>query len=291
MPRLRTPHPIEAWLREEHGSKELTCVQYGGVAKMIDQAQGDAEAWLAQHIAENDARLGHSTPRRTVLVWRSAVNYYLQWKGQVWGGNRPSLHSRPEGTRASLTADQLALFCALVEQEPEPFRTMLQLLLRTGLRSFELCKLRDREYLRDERILRFVGRSGAQRDAPLTAVAQRLLDSHASHVLRGSCQECEVVGQACDHLFWTLTLYGGEPRRVITRDLRAVTERMVAENTPVLQGLCPHVLRHTTGAVLRQEGVSAETIQAILGHQDMRTLTPYLKPLQEDRRKALELMG
>lgn len=284
------PHPIEDWLRREHSLGDLTVTQYAGIARSIDRdAQGDAEAWLERRIADRE-KGGETTPRRTVLVWRAAVGYYLKWKGSTWEGPQPSLRHRPEALREALDIEQLDTFYRVAEQEDEPYRTMLLLLPRTGLRSFEVCKIRDSDYDRQKRSLMVVGKFNVRREVALVAIARRLLDLYAAGVVRGYCAQCEEAERPCDHLFWTVPERTVAPRRVTTRDLRSVTERIARDNTLALSTLTPHVLRHTTATVLHNNGVSLEDIRDILGHADIRTLKPYLTADREKQRKALELM-
>lgn len=276
MPRPKPdPHPIEPFLASK-GLRPLSISNYAGIARRIDAAGRDAEGWLA-------SRVTSTTPKRTLSVYRSAVAYYLEWTKQTSRADAnavlPSLRPQPEGhVREALTKEQLAAYYVAAEKTEEPYRTILLLLPRTGLRIFEMCAVSDENCDLNAKELRVIGKRGRARRVPLSTVAARILQRHLDRA--GS--------RPGPQLFWT---EGLTPRPVTMRDVRRVTKALALANPDTLWNLSPHVLRHTLATALLEDDVDLKTIQDILGHKTIKSLEPYLHATAERKRAALERFG
>jgi integrase/recombinase XerC len=55
-----------------------------------------------------------------------------------------------------------------------------------------------------------------------------------------------------------------------------------------LEGLTPHVLRHTFAKNLVDSGVGLEKVAALLGHSSLNTTRVYITPNLQDLEKAVE---
>lgn len=187
----------------------------------------------------------------------------------------PKTRAQPEGIpREGLEHEQLQAFYAAAECEAEPYRTMLCLLPRTGLRAGELCGLTVDRYDPDAREIVVTGKGGRTRRVPLTTVAHELLRAYlAKHV------------PPAPWLFYTPT---GRP--VSTRDLRRATHRIAERRPRELGKLSPHRCRHTTATELLSAGVNIKVIQDLLGHASIKSLDPYLHTNARQRRAALETL-
>lgn len=272
MPRpLPPPHDIEPFLTGK-GLRALSIANYTRIIRRLEKSGHTPEAWI-------QAQITPKTPKRTVAVLRSAIAYYLEWtKGtprEVSAASLPSVRPQPEGrSRDALTPEQLTAYYAVVEKLDEPYRTMLLLLPRTGLRIFELCSLTYDTYLEAAGELDISGKRGRRRQVPLSKVARRLLETFI-----------ETERPEAPYLFWTA---GPLPRPVTPRDVRRVTKAMAEEHRTLLWALSPHVLRHTTATALLDEGVNLKVIQDILGHATVRSLDPYLHTRPGAKRAALD---
>jgi site-specific recombinase XerD len=275
MPRPKpTPHPIEAFLADE-ALRPLSIANYVSVVRRIErEAAGNAEAWLKQ-------KLNEQTPKRTLTVWRCGVSYYLKWKNQDWVNAQPALKKQPEGKdRQGLEGEQMTAYYEESEKQIEPYRTILLLLPRTGLRSFEICNITEDNYNAKAQALNVNGKRGVYREVPLSKVAKHILDTFIASHPRNPDR----------FLFWTMPSLEStaHPRRVTPRDVRAVTFKMKEGRTDILWDLSPHMLRHTAATTLLEEGVPAKVIQKVLGHKSARSLDPYLHPSAKTLRDAME---
>ena len=215
--------------------------------------------------------------KRTLSVLRSAAAYYMEQRDgthrSVATTKLPMTRAQPDGhLREELDDEQLAAFYAVVDREEEPYRTMLLLLPRTGLRIGEMCSLTPERYDRGARELRITGKRGRTRRVPLSSTARNILNRYLDQLKPGE-----------PWLFWTPT-----GRQVKPRDVRRVTFRLASENEEKLYALCPHRCRHTTATQLLDRGVNIKLIQDILGHRSVRSLDPYLHTKSRQRRAALK---
>jgi integrase len=272
MPRpLPPPHAIEPFLASR-GLRPLSIANYTRIIRRIERAGAEPEAWLASQVTPK-------TPKRTLAVLRSAVAYLVEWtRGtprEVTNQTLPSVRPQPEGrSREALTPEQLKAYYEAAEALDEPYRTMLLLLPRTGLRIFELCALTYETFDEDAGDLDISGKRGRRRRVPLSKVARRLLDEYV-----------RTEKPEPPHLFWTQGLL---PRPVTPRDVRRVTKALSEQHRTLLWALSPHVLRHTTATALLDEGVNLKVIQDILGHATVRSLDPYLHTRPGQKRAALD---
>lgn len=271
MPRPKPdPHAIEPFLRAE-GLRELSITNYVGVIRRFEwSGQPDPAAWLAGCVQP-------TTPKRTVNCWRSAIRYYLTWKGLTWSQPPPSLKRQPRGKeRQGLEADQLEAYLKAAEQQLEPYRTMLLLLPKTGLRSFELCALSVENIDLAGNLLRVHGKRGVYREVPLTKVTRQLLGSFLA-----------VHPRTTGPIFRRPTT----DNPLTPRDLRTVTLQIQRQDPTHLFDLTPHMLRHTAATHMLAHGVPAKVIQRVLGHASASSLDPYLHPGKAELRKAMETLG
>ena len=145
-------------------------------------------------------------------------------------------------------------------------RTLLALMIQTGVRVSELVGLRLRDvHLGTGRHIRVLGKGRKKRATPLTGEVAALLRQ------------------------WT-TERGGEPADPLfpTRQGRALSRYTVgllvtkhcetaAAGCPSLttKRVTPHVLRHTAAMLWRAKGVDIATIALLLGHESIQTTHIY----------------
>jgi integrase/recombinase XerD len=145
--------------------------------------------------------------------------------------------------------------------------TLLLLACQTGLRLSELTSLdRDAVRLGTGAHVRCVGKGRKERCTPLTAVAQRVLQSW----LRESPRK------GAEALFPNVR--GGRLSADSVQSLLAKHVRAASANCPSLvsKRVSPHVLRHTAAMELLQAGVDCSVIALWLGHESLETTQVYL---------------
>lgn len=173
---------------------------------------------------------------------------------------------RPERLPHALSIDQAR---ALVEQ---PFaqtpaaqrdRTILEVLYGCGLRVSELCGLDLREVLLDEELLRVFGKGSKERVVPITGAANQVLraylDAWRPQLLRGRVSNAVFLNQR-----------GG---RLTRQSAHAICEKY--GRVVGIEGLHPHMLRHSFATHLVEGGADLRVVQELLGHANISTTQIY----------------
>jgi site-specific recombinase XerD len=233
-----------------------TRTQYSRIAARVEGE--DPVAWLNRHI---HAR----TPIGTVLPMRAAVKHMLLSEGYTAedvNSMLPKARGRPSGTRDSLSPEQLACYYAAASEVPDPVRTILLLLPRTGLRISEACGLHRRDLVKRHGGfgLLFRGKRDKERFVPLNRPARKVLKDYLQ---QSRAPEWLFPGQAGGPI-------GPPAVRKVCRRLRALH--------PELGDLTPHTLRHTFATTALRRGMDLRTLQALLGHESLDTTSRYLHP-------------
>lgn len=139
-------------------------------------------------------------------------------------------------------------------------KLVVWVLLDTGLRVTEFCKLRKEQIHWQENSLvvwgkgGWYGARGKRRMVPLTARARKLLEVHLATNDR--------IG------FSTRTA-----QRIVRR---------VANRAMITKPVTPHVLRHSFAVNCVKKGVSTASLKKILGHDRLETTEIYLNICPED---------
>lgn len=251
------------------GLSSRTKKQYASIARRIGRK--DPIKWLQKQISSQ-------TPIGTVLPFRAAVKHFLV---SVQGLSieeaeelLPKAKGLPCKLRDSLAPEDLELFLSVAKDQDDPIRTILLLLPITGMRIAEICSLRLDEYTKRKKIKGFLfrGKRAKQRFIPLTEQAQEILGAYLE------THEGE----------WLFQGYMGTP--ITPAAVRKITRKM-AKMFPELDGLSPHILRHTFATDALRKGMDLRTLQTLLGHATIETTARYLHPDAQmlfDAMKALE---
>lgn len=162
---------------------------------------------------------------------------------------------------------------------------LLSLLYDTGARVQELIDLSVRDLRLDSPAqVHLAGKGRKTRVVPLmTATVNMLAEYGREHHLNRS--------ERLDHpLFWNQQgerLSRSGVRHILARHTEAA--RRIRSTLPAR--ISPHTLRHTKAMHLLQAGNPLTTVQAILGHADLRTSEIYARADLEMKRRALERAG
>ena len=145
-------------------------------------------------------------------------------------------------------------------------RTLLALMIQTGVRVSELVGLRLRDvHLGTGRHIRVLGKGRKKRATPLTGEVAALLRQWTTE--RG--------GEPADPLF--PTRQGRALSRYTVGLLVAKHCESASAGCPSLETkrVTPHVLRHTAAMLWRAKGVDIATIALLLGHESIQTTHIY----------------
>lgn len=133
-------------------------------------------------------------------------------------------------------------------------KLLVWVLVDTGLRVSEFCRLRKEQVHWQENCLAvsgkggWYGQRGKRRVVPLTARARRLLEMH----------------------FCTNDAIG-----FTKRTAQRIVKR-VANRAAITKPVTPHILRHTFAVNCVKKGVSTASLKKILGHDRLETTEIYL---------------
>lgn len=153
---------------------------------------------------------------------------------------------------------------------------IIQTLRYTGLRVQELCDLTLDDVEISERKGQLTVRAGKRskyRQVPLNNEARKAFGAYL--------EQRPEVGSDAVFLGQRGVMKTAAVRRVVTKyAVRAGVE-----------GATPHVLRHSFGRGLLDEGVDVVAVAALLGHAKLETTMVYTQPRQEDLAEAVEGLG
>ena len=154
-------------------------------------------------------------------------------------------------------------------------RTLFELMYATGLRVTEAATLPAGNVDVDGGVLYCTGKGSKQRRIPIGRSAVSWLLRYAA------ARRALLAGRESPRLF---VGYLGRPvdRRVIWAILKRAAEKAGVE------GVSPHVLRHSFATHLLEHGADTRSVQAMLGHSDLATTQIYTHVTSERIRSVYE---
>jgi integrase/recombinase XerD len=154
-------------------------------------------------------------------------------------------------------------------------RAMIEVLYATGLRVSELVGLTKSSVDLDTGVLFCTGKGSKQRRVPVGRSAVAWLQKYES------ARRALLAGRESQRLF---VGYLGRP---VTR--QGFYKRLAGHAVRVgLEGVTPHVLRHSFATHLLEHGADTRSVQAMLGHADLATTQIYTHVTGERLRTVYE---
>lgn len=219
-------------------------------------------------------RLKDGVKKRTINIELSALSSYLRWVNTNRGTSfhLPKLFTRRE-TKAALprvlTPTETA---ALVEQLVGDLRVIVELMAWCGLRRNEALGLTAAEVDPAGAAVTVSGKGGKWRRVPV--VYPGLLARLA-----------ELCRQRPTGPLFPSPVDPGEPRKDIRKPLRTA-----AKAAGITKEVRPHLLRHSFGAAMVNNGADIRIIQELLGHSELTTTQLYTQVADLAGRLAMERM-
>ena len=143
-------------------------------------------------------------------------------------------------------------------------RAILEVLYASGLRAAEIASLRLEYFLREERLLRVIGKGNRERVVPVGDKATVALDCWLA---RG--RPVLVKAWTGGELF-----LGDHGRRLTTARIWQIVQEM-AKLAGLRKKIWPHLLRHSFATHLLNHGADLRAIQEMLGHASLVTTQLY----------------
>jgi integrase/recombinase XerD len=141
---------------------------------------------------------------------------------------------------------------------------LLEVLYASGLRAGEIVGLRIENYLREERLLRVIGKGNRERVVPVGEKAMAALDLWLA---RG--RPLLVKAKTGGEVF-----LGEHGRRLTTARVWQIVRDM-AKLAGLNKKIWPHLLRHSFATHLLSHGADLRAIQEMLGHASLATTQVY----------------
>jgi len=143
-------------------------------------------------------------------------------------------------------------------------RALLEVLYASGLRAGEIVGLRLENYLREEKLLRVIGKGNRERVVPVGEKAVKALDLWLA---RG--RPLLVKPKTGGEIF-----LGEHGRRLTTARVWQIVRGM-AKLAGLSKKIWPHLLRHSFATHLLSHGADLRAIQEMLGHASLATTQVY----------------
>ena len=89
-------------------------------------------------------------------------------------------------------------------------------------------------------------------------------------------------------VFKTLGKHGPYEERVLTPKAVDCLIKSVAKKALIRKRIHPHVMRHTFGTTLLDNGNDLKTVQALMGHSHIRTTEAYLHSTDDRKVEAIQ---
>jgi site-specific recombinase XerD len=245
-------------------------------------AESNLTAYLTDMIDRR--QLAIATVRRRFACLRAFVRRFvvLDLAVDVFNRWRLQLPRRKRLPRALSAPEVSSLLRGFASRKPasEASRetrssTAVRLMIATGIRVGELCKIRVDDVSPDGRSFRIHGKGARDRvayvsDLDLRSDLEKLVLWH-----RGN-------GSAGGNLFLNRRAQPMRPQSVRS-ELRRYSTR-----TGAARRITPHMLRHTAATLLIERGVDIRFVQRLLGHSSIATTEIYTHVSDEALRMTLE---
>jgi integrase/recombinase XerD len=242
-----------------------------------DVTEEDLKLYLEDMVSKR--RLSVATVRRRLACLRGFFRRQAEFGlyKDPFGSWRPKLPRRQRLPRALARSEVLCLLKpATGERLNEPdFQTALCLMVATGLRVGELCRLRLEDLSPDCTVIRVHGKGSRERVAYVTD--QSLRTALAVVVAKRRLKDGNDASLLLNRL--------GAPMR--PQSIRSKL-RSIAALSGIQRRITPHMLRHTAATLLIETGVDIRFVQRLLGHSSIATTEIYTHVTDEALRSTLE---
>jgi site-specific recombinase XerD len=220
--------------------------------------------------------LSGATVRRRLACLRGFFRYQTEWEKSKdpFANWKPKLPRRMRLPRALARSELVSILESdlSVRRFEKDFRIALFLMVATGLRVGELCRIKLEDISPDCAVIRVHGKGSRDR---------------VVYVIDGSLRtELSVMVAQRRH---------GDSVHLLLNRLRAPMRpqsirsrlRIIASQSGIQRRITPHMLRHTAATLLIETGVDIRFVQRLLGHSSIATTEIYTHVTDEALRSSL----
>ncbi|GEM_PF-6266494 len=255
---------------------EFISLEYGDIG-IEDLTQAHLRRYLSYKM---DSGIARSTLCTTTIVLKSFFRYEYEVEGSVKENLGKSL-PLPRTTKTSpvfLTSDEIErLFEAIWREAKTPLRrlrdmAMLKMMIHTGLRPIEVCRLKMDDVDLEGRVIRVSRKGGDTQHLP---IAWSVIPALESWMVERPVSED-------NHLFLTQRNTGYTVNGIIA------TITKYKKHAGITKGGASTLLRHTFATHLLESGASIKTVQVLLHHSNLASTEKYLGVMAGAQREAVD---
>jgi integrase/recombinase XerD len=268
--RLLSPHTISAYSFDLLDFRKWL----SGGKSPEDVTEEDLRLYLEEMVATRG--LSGATVRRRLACLRGFFRLQTEWEKikDPFANWRPKLPRRKRLPRALARSELVSILGARAktQRHEQDFQTALCLMIATGLRVGELCRIKLEDISPDCAVIRVHGKGSRDRvvyvtdDSLRTALA--VIVTQRRH-------------GACVHLLLNRLRAPMKPQSIRSR------LNNIALQSGIQRRITPHMLRHTAATLLIETGVDIRFVQRLLGHSSIATTEIYTLVTDEALRSSL----
>jgi integrase/recombinase XerD len=143
-------------------------------------------------------------------------------------------------------------------------RAMLETLYATGMRVSELSHFSDEQYMKEEGLVRIVGKGSKERIVPIGAIATNWIEMYCS------LERPTLVKPNSDS-----TIFLNKNGQCISRMGIWKIVQFYVKSAGITKSVSPHTFRHSFATHLLEGGADLRTVQEMLGHANIVTTEIY----------------
>ena len=245
-----------------HVNYEVDMRQFAGYLEELEiESLEDVDMSTLRAYLRNMSGWGYSKP--TIARKLSALRGFFSFlkDSDVVSHNPARLLKGPAMPRnipRALSTEALDVLFKVAASSEDPTRdtVVLEVLYGCGLRISELAGLKCGDVDLEERWITVLGKGAKERRVPFGTYAQKALQSVYASSKGG------------------FVLSGKNGKALTVRTVHRIVTKLAERGG--LDGVTPHVLRHSCATHLLERGASLKFIQEFLGHENMATTQIYL---------------
>jgi site-specific recombinase XerD len=248
-------------------------------ASVADVVENTLKEYLSEMVGER--KLATATVRRRFACLRAFFRYATDGKDTIdpFAKWKPKLLRRKRLPRTLSRGEVTSLVSSLKPRSRSlggHLPTAVRLMVCTGIRVGELCKIRTDDVSPDGSAFRIQGKGSRDRVAYISDPELR-------------AELCELVKNRRNDRGRLETLFlNRRGSTMIPQSIRSKLRRYAEREAGLARRITPHMLRHTAATLLIETGVDIRFVQRMLGHSSIATTEIYTHVSDEALRATLE---